>query len=485
MNGERPNAKRFRILWGLNLLLFAGGVWLTSRWDPERADYPARPIKLVVPFGAGGGSDAYARIFKKAIEDRGLLPVPLVIQNRGGAGATIGSRYVRDAPPDGYTMLLLHDAIITAKYSGMVRYGSEAFEPVASTGEIGMVIAVAAGSDYDRLEKLLAAAREQPGELAFAVNRGALTHVAGLLLEQAVPGAKFQFPQSGGGNERFIDLAGNHVDVTGFSLEEFLRYREGQDGTRKLIGLAYLDRERNSAIPDVPTALEQGYDITLINRFYWWVPKGTPAERIGVLADALHAALETDYVKGQMEAIHCERIFRTGGELEEQLAETEAQIAQVEFTQPEGVPDMQKFVMMAVALFLVGWAWQSGSHFLQFICGLTLILCLSLGALSAQFDGWGLFAGLAGLAVLIRHFRPVFREPRALWSTAFTLGYVVCLSFAWGDFRWLTILYVMAIGGILIEPNRKQLPGLGLIAQTLAFGLYTVFTVVFEAPLPM
>ena len=96
--------------------------------------YPARPIKLVVPFGPGGGSDTFGRIIKRGIDEAGLLPQPFVIINRPGGSATIGSRYVRDAKPDGYTLLLLHDAIITAKYSGKVNYGPEAFEPVASTG---------------------------------------------------------------------------------------------------------------------------------------------------------------------------------------------------------------------------------------------------------------------------------------------------------------------------------------------------------------
>ena len=104
--------------------------------------YPHRPIKLVVPFGPGGGTDTYARIIEKAIEDENLLPVPLVIINLEGAGATIGSRRVKNARPDGYTMMVLHDAILTAKYSGTVNYGPEAFKPVAATGEVGMIVAV-------------------------------------------------------------------------------------------------------------------------------------------------------------------------------------------------------------------------------------------------------------------------------------------------------------------------------------------------------
>lgn len=472
-------------LWGLNGIVFAVGVWLTTHWNPPRSEYPARPIDLVVPFGAGGGSDAYARIFKKAFDDQELLPVPLVIQNRGGAGATIGSRYVRDAAPDGYTLLLLHDAIITAKYSGMVSYGPEAFEPVALTGELGMVIAVAADSDYDTLNELMETAREKPGELSFAVNRGALTHVAGLQLEQAEPGAKFQFPQSGGGNDRLVDLMGHHVDATGFSLEEFLRYRYQEDGkTPQLRGLAYLDVEQNPAAKDVPTALEQGYDVTLINRFYWWVPKETPPERIQVLAEALQTALETDYVKQQMAAAHCERIFRTGEELKETLAKTENQVAQVEFTKPQGVPDMQQIVIITVALLLVVWAIQAGEFPLKVAAVVALVLCLLIGAFVETVDGWSTFVYLAGIAIVFWNLRPLLVEPIALISAGLTIVYVGCLTAGWGDFRWLTLLYVLLVGGTLMQKSRVQFGVLTLTAQTLAFGLYGIFRFVFEVPLP-
>jgi tripartite-type tricarboxylate transporter receptor subunit TctC len=473
------------ILWGLNAVLLAGGWWLTTEWKPPRGEYPTRPINLVVPFGPGGGSDVNARIFKTAIDDHQLLPEPLVIHNRDGAGATIGSRYVRDAAPDGYTVLFLHDAIITAKYSGMVRYGPEAFEPVACTGESGMVIAVADDSPYHTLTELMEAAREQPGVLSFAVNRGALTHVAGLQLEQAVPGSKFLFPQSGGGQARYNDLIGGHVDVSGFSIEEFMLYRHGADAdSPHLRGLAYLAKSRDPAAPEVPTAREQGCDIVTINRFYWWVPKGTPQHRIEVLAQALHAALETEDVTRKMDQIHCKRIFRQGEELSKQLAETERQIAQVEFTKPKGVPDMRRIVMIAASVLLGAWAIQSGITTLPWATGLGLIVCLMIGKLVETLDGWSLFVGLAGVGIFLEHLRPLLKKPLAALSCLWTLAYVGCLSLGWGDFRVLTILFVLFLGGMLTHWSRPRLPVLGLIAQTMAFGLHAVFTLLFEVPLP-
>ncbi len=431
-----PSQRMFPILCGLNVVLLAGGWWLTTEWKPPRGEYPSRPINLVVPFGPGGGSDVHARIFKTAIDEHHLLPEPVVIHNREGAGATIGSRYVRDAAPDGYTVLFLHDAIITAKYSGMVRYGREAFEPVASTGESGMVIAVADHSPYHTLNELMAAARAKPDELSFAVNRGALTHVAGLQLEQTRPGAKFLFPQSGGGQARYNDLIGKHVDVSGFSLEEFMIYRAGADAdSPHLRGLAYLAEERSPAVPDLPTAREQGYDVVTLNHFYWWVPFGTPPDRIRVLAQALKAALQTEDVKRKLDHIHCERRFRSGSELTQELTKSERKIAQVEFTPPKGVPDVQRIAMIATTLLLGAWAIQTGMKALQVSAAVGLILCLLLGHFMRGIEGLSLFVGLAGLVLLLASLRPLLKEPLAGFSGLWTLGYVFCLSIGWGDFR--------------------------------------------------
>ncbi len=485
MNQTHPSRGRTLLWWGLNALWLAGGLWLTTGWKPERAEYPARPINLIVPFGTGGGSDAYARLFKTAIDENHLLPVPLVIHNRGGAGATIGSRYVRDASPDGYTVLLLHEAIITAKYSGMVRYGPEAFDPVACTGQLGMVIAVADDSPYHSLNELVAAAREHPGELSFAVNRGALTHVAGLQLEGAAPGAKFRFPQSGGGAERYKDLIGGHVDVSGFSIEEFLRFRAGGAGeSQKLRGLAYLDDRRNPAAPEVPTAREQGYDIININRFYWWVPQGTPPDRIATLANVLREALDTEFLKQRMAEAYYEPVFLTGRELARQLQKTENQVAQVEFSKPQGVPNMERLMMIAVALLLGAWVIQTGRKTLQIAAAALLAACLVLGHYDERIEGWGLFAGLAGSVFILPNCLPLLQDRRTALCIGWTLGYALSLTFGWGDFRWLTILYVLLIGGTLTDWSWPRLPVLGLIAQTLGFGLYAVFTLLFEVPLP-
>ena len=134
--------------------LIRGGIWLAvliamiwhamgSGSNDSNSGYPNRPITLIVPFGPGGESDTFARMIQRTIAENQFLDQEVVVKNVGGAGATIGSGQARKADPDGYTMLILHEALITAQVSGKVSYGPESFEPIAASGKTNMVIAVA------------------------------------------------------------------------------------------------------------------------------------------------------------------------------------------------------------------------------------------------------------------------------------------------------------------------------------------------------
>ena len=159
--------------------------------------------------------------------------------------------------------MVLHEAILTAQASGVVEYGPEAFDLVAATGEIGTVIAVPKDSPFESLDELLNTAVEKPDTIRFAANMGALTHFVGLQLESRQPGAKLRFAQFGGGAERLAGLIGGHVDITGFTVDEFLKFRpEG------LKALAYFGEARHPSAPNVPTANEQGLKMVNSNTFY-------------------------------------------------------------------------------------------------------------------------------------------------------------------------------------------------------------------------
>ncbi len=127
----------------LAAILISFSVYRYATSNTEYGDtFPKKPIQVVVPYDPGGGTDTFARIIQKGAKDNELMPQPFVIVNKPGGGTTIGSGFVNDARNDGYTLLCLHDALITANVTGQSPYGPDAFEPVAATGEVIQVILV-------------------------------------------------------------------------------------------------------------------------------------------------------------------------------------------------------------------------------------------------------------------------------------------------------------------------------------------------------
>ncbi len=287
---------------------------------PAMAEYPEGPVKVIVPFATGGMSDSVARVFQKAFVDHDLLPEPLTIINMDGGGATIGSRAAKDAEPDGQTIMLMHLALLSAEALGVADYGAEAFEPIAQTGSSCLILATEKDKPYQNLEDLFAAAREKPAELTEAVNIGAVVHIASLILVDPA-GVEFRYVQSGGGAKRIQDLIGGHVETAMFSTAEFKSFEEL--GIR---GLALLDDERNPEFPDIPTAAEQGYDVTFCVDNWWFAPAGTAPEKVAVIADALEAAMATDDVKQAFEERTMSPTFLRGDEFAAHIDEVSAAI---------------------------------------------------------------------------------------------------------------------------------------------------------------
>jgi tripartite-type tricarboxylate transporter receptor subunit TctC len=257
-----------------------------------QSDYPNKPITVIVPAAAGGGSDLLARMFQKAFKENDLLDVPLVIVNVPGAGLSIGSRRVKDSDPDGYTFLLNHIAILSRQAAGLDDFGYRDFEPVAQTVGYCSVISVKDDGPYQTLPDLLKAAKEKPDTIIFGANLGALNHMAGLTLQASSPGSVLRFVQIGGGSKNFAALKGGHTTVTHFGAPVYNKFRTGG-----IKGLAILAEQRHPLLPDIPTARELGYDAIFCIQNFWFAPKGTPQYAIDYFADALEKALETDAVK--------------------------------------------------------------------------------------------------------------------------------------------------------------------------------------------
>lgn len=284
------------------------------------AEYPEKPIKLVIPYKAGGGSDALARTIQAAIEKHDLMPQPLVVVNTDGAAGVVGARSVKDAKPDGYTFLQMHNEMFALAATGRLGFDPlEAYEPVAQTTQSCLYLAVPASSPYKIFDELVEGAKAQPGKLKLADIIGGLTHFASITMMDKL-GIEYGIVQTGGTSARFASLKGGHTDMA------FMSPGWIERGGDELRGLLWMGPTKPDFAGDMPTAaeLDLGVEACLNRRF--WAPAGTPQERVDYFAGVLEKVMQTP----ELEAYHEKRLsdirFREGEELE---AEIEAELASV------------------------------------------------------------------------------------------------------------------------------------------------------------
>ncbi|MCB1395784.1 MAG: tripartite tricarboxylate transporter substrate binding protein [Rhodobacter sp.] len=298
----------------LNKTLFGGTAMAVALMlgGPALAEFPERPVEIVVPFAPGGAGDVFARIFVNAINENNLLPQPVVVVNMPGGGATIGSGEVRDAEPDGYTLLQLHQTLITSHVMGTSDYGPEAFEPVVETHHVCLTYATSMDSGLTSLDDIRAANEADPRSVKEATLIGSLVHFASAMLENAAH-LGVGLVNVGGGAQRTASLMGGHTQ-TMFTMP-FVVGRE-DSGLR---GLVQLGPDRHPLLPDVPTAHELGYDVDACTNYWWLAPQGTPADRVAILADAFAQAAQLESVQQDMAARGVTVEIHTGEDLAQRI----------------------------------------------------------------------------------------------------------------------------------------------------------------------
>jgi tripartite-type tricarboxylate transporter receptor subunit TctC len=243
---------------------------------PARAqDYPSQPIRMIVPFGPGGGSDIVARIIAQRMQEK--LGQPVVIENKPGAGGTLGNELVARAMPDGYTIAIMTAGqIIAAVMNKGLRYDTRtAFEPIVQVATAGLVIATRPDYPAKSVAELVSAAKANPGKVVFASpGYGATQHMAAELFKQAAGVDMLHVPFRTS-PEAIAALLARQVDVLFDTVSAVL----GQVQGGQLKALAVTGKERFPAVPDVPTAIESGavpgYDVTTWYGFFG--PSGLPA----------------------------------------------------------------------------------------------------------------------------------------------------------------------------------------------------------------
>lgn len=274
------------------LLLASGAVPRLAKAEP--AAYPAKPIKLVIPYPPGGGTDITGRAMAQKLSE--LLGQSVVIENRPGATGMIGAASVAKSAPDGYTVLFgaaSEMAINASLFKNMAYDPRTDFEPVSLLATFPLIF-VAPASSSRSLGDLIAAAKAKPDSVSYgSIGSGSPQHLAAELLSSMAKARFLHVPYKGSG-PLVQDAVGGHIDMAVSSVPPAVPLvRSG-----KLRPLAVTSSKRSEALPDVPTMAELGFPGYA---FETWVgvavPKGTPKEIVVRLQAGLSAALTSHEVQ--------------------------------------------------------------------------------------------------------------------------------------------------------------------------------------------
>ncbi|HEU0259300.1 MAG TPA: tripartite tricarboxylate transporter substrate binding protein [Burkholderiales bacterium] len=261
-------------------LLIAAALAATS-WTVHAA-YPERPVRLIVPWAAGGDTDNIFRPFAQVWQKH--LGQTVVIANVGGASGTRGAKEAKDAPPDGYTLYAVHDYIHSTYWAGVADVQYADFEPICLISSTPSVLTASPKTPWKTLKELLDDAKKRPGQITVGATLASTSHFFPALIEKA-SGAKFKYVSYEGLAPRMNAILGGHVDLTDSNLTQKGKVEAGQ-----LKFLAIATEKRHPEMPSVPTLKELGVNVVYdVNRGIM-VPKGTPAEVIGKLGSSCAAA---------------------------------------------------------------------------------------------------------------------------------------------------------------------------------------------------
>jgi tripartite-type tricarboxylate transporter receptor subunit TctC len=285
------------VLFAVTMLVFAtvlAGCSDTSSGskEAEASDYPTKPITVVVPAGAGGDTDANARLLGKYLEEE--LGQPVVISNVTGAGGTVGANEVLDADPDGHTVLFFHNSLLLNRILGLTEDSYDSFKLAGiAVLDQGNTFMVSGDSKFKDLQDMIEYARANPGEVSIATEVGGFTHLQ-LLALQKDQNIELNIVDVGGASEKVTALLGGHVDIVPTSLGLVKDYVESGD----MRSLGIMANERVDLMPDVPTFVEQGVNSEFEKFFFYGFNPDTPDKIVDAFSKAVKKVVNNEeYVK--------------------------------------------------------------------------------------------------------------------------------------------------------------------------------------------
>ncbi|MVW79694.1 Bug family tripartite tricarboxylate transporter substrate binding protein [Bordetella sp. 02P26C-1] len=257
--------------------------------------YPQRPIELIVPFAAGGGTDVLARALAEAA--RPQVGQDLIVLNRAGASGAVGWTELANAKPDGYKVGIITVELTMIPHMGMTKINSDAVIPVARLNADPATIAVRADSPFQTIEDLIEAARKEPDAITVGnAGPGSLGHLAAAALQDKA-GVQFNHAPYRGANPAVLDLLGGHIQAVAVTPVEVANYV----AAGKIRPLAIMaDKRIGAGWENVPTLQERGIDLLIGGWRGLAVPRGTPDAVVQKLREAMATTLQAPALRKTM-----------------------------------------------------------------------------------------------------------------------------------------------------------------------------------------
>jgi len=277
----------------MKTLIAACALALAALSGAQAQPFPSRPITLIVPFPPGGSTDTAARIMAERM--RPILGQPIVIENVGGAGGSIGVGRVARAPADGYTIDIGQWDTHVGSIIYKLNYDLEKdFEPIGLISNNPQLMVAKKNLAANNLNELVALMKKDPGKVTF-VNQNAAAHVSGILMQQLTKTEVTFIPYRGAG-PAMTDLVSGQVDL--LVVQGAVALPQVRAGTIKAI--ANLSPQRSASMADIPTSDETGVPgLYMSGWFGFWAPKGTPKDVIGTLNKAMREVLADPATKAK------------------------------------------------------------------------------------------------------------------------------------------------------------------------------------------
>lgn len=279
--------------WKSVLLALLAGATVAAH-----AAFPDKPIRLVIGFPAGGPLDQHARLLSERLQ--AVLGQPIVIDYKAGAGGTVGAQDVMKAAPDGYTLMLANTGVMVinpALYGKLPYHTLRDFTPIARTAMQPLALLVNPNVPVRTLPEFVAYARARPGQVNYgSAGNGGISHLVPEMFKNATGLFMVHIPYRGSA-PAFTDLMAGQVQFMAESIPQAAAYHK----QGKVKALAVTSRERNPALPDIPTAIESGLKNFEVVGFYGFLaPANLPADVRAKLSDAFRQVLTSPEIRNRM-----------------------------------------------------------------------------------------------------------------------------------------------------------------------------------------